>query len=89
MPDLNPFEQAVMDVLEGDSACTWHVGCDAEDCHEPRARAIAKAVLEAAAERMLQHATEAEDNDATENAVYVFAVAADRLRAWAGGEDHG
>lgn len=89
MPDLNPFEQAVVDVLEGDSACTWHVGCDVEDCHEPRARAIAKAVLEAAADRMLQHSQDAKDHDATEDSVYTFMVAADRLRAWAGGEDRG
>lgn len=89
MPDLNPFEQAVADVLESESECTWHVGCDSEDCHEPRARAIANAVLEAAADRMLQHSQAAEDHDATEDSVYTFMVAAERLRAWAGGEDHG
>lgn len=33
-------EQAVIDVLTGESACTWHVGCDVEDCYGPRARAI-------------------------------------------------
>lgn len=33
-------EQAVVDVLEGESACTWHVGCDVEDCYGPRAAAI-------------------------------------------------
>ncbi|GAA2159259.1 MULTISPECIES: hypothetical protein [Glycomyces] len=38
--DLNGAEQAVVDVLQGDSACSWHVGCDVEDCYGPRAAAI-------------------------------------------------
>jgi hypothetical protein len=37
---MTEAEQAVVDVLEGDSACTWHVGCDVEDCYGPRAAAI-------------------------------------------------
>jgi hypothetical protein len=37
---MTEAERAVVDVLEGDSACTWHVGCDVEDCYGPRARAI-------------------------------------------------
>jgi hypothetical protein len=37
---MTEAEQAVADVLEGDSACTWHVGCDVEDCYGPRAKAI-------------------------------------------------
>lgn len=39
-----PAVQAVIDVLCGQSACTWHVGCDEADCHEPRARAIVAAL---------------------------------------------
>jgi len=38
--ELTEVEQAVVDVLSGESACTWHVGCDVEDCYEPRAAAI-------------------------------------------------
>lgn len=37
---MSEAEQAVVDVLEGDSACTWHQGCDVEDCYGPRAAAI-------------------------------------------------
>jgi hypothetical protein len=39
-----PAEQAVIVVLEGDSACTWHLGCDVEDCYGPRAAAIVAAL---------------------------------------------
>lgn len=35
------------------------------------------------ADRMLQHAQDAEDHDATESAVYTFMVAADQIRTWA------
>lgn len=49
MSDLNPLEQAVVTVLAGESACTWHVGCDVEDCYGPRAKKIVPAVLKAAA----------------------------------------
>lgn len=41
--DLTPAEQAAADALAADSECSWHHGCDAEDCHEPRARAIVAA----------------------------------------------
>jgi hypothetical protein len=41
---MTDAEQAVVDVLEGGSACTWHVGCDVEDCYGPRAQAIVAAV---------------------------------------------
>jgi len=37
---MTEAEQAVVDVLSGDSACSWHVGCDVEDCYGPRAAAI-------------------------------------------------
>lgn len=37
---MTEAEQAVVDVLEGDSACSWHKGCDVEDCYGPRAAAI-------------------------------------------------
>lgn len=51
------------------------------------ARAVVAAVrgplLHEAADRMLQHATDAEDHDASDSAVYTFMVAADRLRDWA------
>jgi hypothetical protein len=39
-PGPTEAEQAVVDVLAGKSECTWHVGCDVEDCYGPRARAI-------------------------------------------------
>jgi hypothetical protein len=51
------------------------------------ARAVVAAVrgplFKGVADRMLQHATDAENNDATEDAVYVFAVAANQIREWA------
>jgi len=51
------------------------------------ARAVVAAVrgplLHEAADRMLQHATDAENHDAAEGSVYTFMVAADRLRDWA------
>jgi hypothetical protein len=51
------------------------------------ARAVVAAVrgplLHEAADRMLQHATDAENHDASDGAVYTFMVAADRLRDWA------
>ncbi len=54
---------------------------------EDEARAVVAAVrpllLDEAAEAMLHHAQAAENNDATEDAVYTFMVAADRIRAWA------
>lgn len=84
---MTEAEQAVVDVLEGDSACTWHKGCDVEDCYGPRAAAIVAKLrpllFEEVAERMLQHAQAAEDHDATEGAVYTFMVAADQIREWA------
>lgn len=49
MDDLNPIEQAVVDVLTAESKCSWHIGCDVEDCYAPRAEAIVPAVLKAAA----------------------------------------
>lgn len=45
--------------------------------------AVRPILFEEVAERMLQHAQDAEDNDATEGAVYTFMVAADRIRDWA------
>lgn len=41
---LSAAEQTVVDVLAGESECSWHVGCDRAECHEPRARAAAAAV---------------------------------------------
>lgn len=41
---LTPAEAAVVEVLEGKSECSWHIGCDAEECYEPRARAVVAAV---------------------------------------------
>ena len=43
-PDLSDTEQAVVAVLTGESECTWHHGCDVEDCYGPRARTIVAAV---------------------------------------------
>ena len=37
---LTEAEAAVVEVLSGESECSWHIGCDAEECYEPRARAI-------------------------------------------------
>jgi hypothetical protein len=37
---MTEAERAVVDVLSGDSECSWHVGCDVEDCYGPRAAAI-------------------------------------------------
>jgi hypothetical protein len=84
---LTPAEAAVVEVLQGESECSWHIGCDAEECHEPRARAVVAAVREhlyaEVADRMLLHAAEAELNDATEETVHVFKVAANNIRQWA------
>jgi hypothetical protein len=83
---LTEAEAAAARALAGDFECSWHVGCD-EECRADMARAVVAAVrgplLHEAADRMLQHATEAENHDATESAVYTFMVAADRLRDWA------
>jgi hypothetical protein len=83
---LTEVEQAAARAIGGDFECTWHVGCD-EECNADRARAVVAAVrgplLHEAADRMLQHATDAENHDATDSAVYTFMVAADRLRDWA------
>ena len=45
--------------------------------------AVRGPLLHEAADRMLQHATDAENHDASDGAVYTFMVAADRLRDWA------
>jgi len=45
--------------------------------------AVRGPLLHEAADRMLQHATDAENHDAAEGSVYTFMVAADRLRDWA------
>jgi hypothetical protein len=83
---LTEVEQAAARAIGGDFECTWHVGCD-EECNADRARAVVAAVrgplLHEAADRMLQHAQDAEDHDATEAAVYTFMVAADQIRTWA------
>lgn len=42
-PPLTEAEQAVVAVLQGESDCSWHIGCD-EECHADRARAVVAAV---------------------------------------------
>lgn len=90
MADLKPIEQAAYAVLHqyehGIDPADLNANC--RGCTET-ARAVASSVLNAAADRMLQHSQDAKDHDATEDSVYTFMVAADRLRAWAGGEDRG
>jgi hypothetical protein len=43
---LTDAERTIVAVLSGESECTWHVGCDAEECYGPRARAIMAALVE-------------------------------------------
>lgn len=81
---LSPAELIAAEALAGPHQ---HTGLCNQLCHATRARAVVAAVrgplLHEAADRMLQHATDAENHDATESAVYTFMVAADRLRDWA------
>ena len=76
MSDSQSPEEIVTDIL---SECLY-------DAFDTEAAAIVKAVRPAlyreVADRMLAHATDAEMHDATKDAVYVFMVAADRIREW-------
>lgn len=51
MADLSRLERAILDVLTAETECTWHIGCDAEECHKPRAQAIAAAVAKVKTQR--------------------------------------
>jgi uncharacterized protein YaeQ len=99
MPDLDPmireaaYRVVYLNAQHQDVHSWWPVGRPDPDtdtrciaCAE-RAEAIAAAVVNAAADRMLQHADDANKADATNGSVYTFMVAADRLREWAGGDD--
>lgn len=88
MADLDPIQQTAAKALsrhwnshhaDGISRLgPDEFACDAADV----VAALRPVLYEEAAQRMLQHATEAENKDATEGAVYTFAVAADQLRQW-------
>lgn len=88
-PPLSPAELAAAEALRRHFAENNTLGIESlnPDDFAEEARAVVAAVrgplLHEAADRMLQHATEAENHDATESAVYTFMVAADRLRDWA------
>lgn len=78
MTELNAAEQAVVDVLLAMELET--------DDRAVEARAVVAAVRgpihEEVAQRLLRHAQDAKDNDATEDAVYTFMVAANNVREW-------
>lgn len=83
---LTPAEQAAAEAIAATPKCSLrHIHND--ECRARQARAVVAAVrgplLHEAADRMLQHATDAENHDASDGAVYTFMVAADRLRDWA------
>jgi hypothetical protein len=84
---LTEAEQAVVDVLAGDSACTWHVGCDVEDCYGPRARVIVAAVrpsiYDEVADRIRQHVPESERPRVGDDAVFMWGFAVRVVRRWA------
>jgi hypothetical protein len=88
-PELTEAEQAAQ------KAMLDHLTHGIPDWNEA-ARAVVATVrpllYEEVAQRLLQHAQDAEDHDATESAVYIFMVAAQVVRASAnsleGEQDH-
>jgi len=55
--DSTRLEQAILDILTAETECTWHIGCDIEECHKPRARAIAAAITKLKAKRSRSRAS--------------------------------
>lgn len=92
--DLTRLEQAILDILTADGECTWHVGCDVEECHKPRARAIAAAVAKAKAKRPRNRASAKAAGSSHEKATADYLSAAlddDRIerRVTNGAKDRG
>jgi hypothetical protein len=82
-----PLTMAELVAAEALAGPHQHTGLCNQLCHVTRARAVVAALrgplYGEVADRMLQHAQDAEDHDATESAVYTFMVAADQIRTWA------
>jgi len=84
---MTEVEQAAADVMRTECVTEGVITTADPESFDRTVRAVVAAVrplvVEEVAEVMLHHAQAAEDNDATEDAVYTFMVAADRIRAWA------